>query len=81
MKQAKAKETTDKYGLKYLAYKVDRKTIIQIEYPNEYTNGYRVVGRGWCHGLHSKINECIKDAESYLNNYFSVLGGVEIVYC
>lgn len=81
MKTAVAKERTTKYGFKYLTYKVDRKIVVEIAYPNEFTPGFRTQGRGWCHGIHSTIETCKADAEAFLRGFYSIFGGIDIIYC
>ena len=78
--RAIAKECTDKYGFKKLVYKVNRKTICYISFPNEFAEGFRMCGNGFCYDLHPTIDKPKKSAEDFLNRLYGAFGGVVIDY-
>lgn len=76
----KAKERTNANGFKYLSYKQGNKILCEICFPNEFADGFRLTGCGWCYDLHPTIDKPKASAESYLNRIFSAFGGCTIVY-
>lgn len=80
MKTIKAKDNTDKNGVKRLIFKDTRRAVLVISYPNKYNNMlFRVSGRGWCCNYPS-IEKAKQFAESFLCSYYSSLDGCKIVY-
>ena len=79
-KVCKAKERVNRNGFRFLSYKVDRKIVVEVSFPNEYSNGFRCCGNGWCYDLHPTIEKPKQSAEDFLNRYYSYCGGVEIIY-
>lgn len=76
----KVKESVDKYGFKRLVYKEGLKEMLYIYFPNQFSDGFRLSGRGWCYNLHTDIEKPKQQAETYLKNYYSIFGGCEIIY-
>lgn len=79
-KTIKVKESVNRNGFRRLVYKEGRKEILYVYYPNQYADGYRLHGRGWCYSLYEDIETPKRQAEEFLNNYYSIFGGCEIVY-
>ena len=77
---AKAKERVSKYGITYLSYKINKRIVCEIEYPNEFAEGYRMHGNGFCYDLHPTIEKPKQSAEEYLKRVYDAFGGVEIIY-
>lgn len=69
------KETTDKYGLKSRLYKVGRKTVAALNYPNKFNNGkYRTnwVLLGLCtdnENERAAHESAVRAVNNYLNSY------------
>lgn len=80
MKTIKVKEFTDRYGFKSLVYKEGRRKICEIMYPNRFSNGYRFETLYTCTGIYPTIDPCKATAHKFLNNFYSIFGGCEIVY-
>ena len=78
--RAIAKECTDKKKKKKLVYKVNRKTICYVSFPNEFSNGFRMHGNGFCYDLHHTIDKPKKSAEEFITRLYGAFGGVEIIY-
>ena len=75
-----AKERVNGCGIKSLTYKVNRKIICEVVFPNEFADGFRMCGNGFCYDLHPTIETPKRSAESYLNRLYSPFGGIDIVY-
>lgn len=75
----KIKEHTDKYGIKYLLYKKERKTVCYIQYPVEWVSKkfYRVVHGGLCFD-YKDLDRAKSNTESCLNNIY--FNNVKFVY-
>ena len=78
--KAIAKEMVDRNGFKKLVYKVNKKIVCYISFPNAFADGFRMHGKGFCYDLHPTIDKPKQSAESFLNRLYCAFGGVEIVY-
>ena len=79
MKTIKAKEQT-KNGIKYLIYKESKKERLEITFPNKFCDGFRVSGNGWGYDPKTTLEAARVSAERFLNSFYSIFGGCEIIY-